>query len=177
MMFSISLTILAMTFGGIMEKTGQLEVIVGQLIKLARNTASLVALTLFTCFASNATMPEQYISLVVPGRMYAAAYRKRGLHPKMLSNALEASGTVTSALVPWNTCGVFMSGVLGISTLSYAPWAFFNYLMPLGVVIMTALGAITVRISDDPDTIIAVNDGKEGAEVLPNGAVVTAAQG
>jgi NhaC family Na+:H+ antiporter len=173
MMFSISLTILAMTFGGIMEKTGQLEVIVNQLIKLAKGVTSLVALTLFTCFASNATMPEQYISLVVPGRMYAAAYRRRGLHPKMLSNALEGSGTVTSALIPWNTCGVFMSGVLGISTLQYAPWAFFNYLMPLGVLVMTALGMLTVKISDDPDTVIMTGDGKDDADVLPNGAVVT----
>jgi NhaC family Na+:H+ antiporter len=173
MMYSISLTILAMTFGGIMEKTGQLEVIVNHLIKLAKNVTSLVALTLFTCVGSNATMPEQYISLVVPGRMYAAAYRKWGLHPKMLSNALESSGTVTSALIPWNTCGVFMSGVLGISTLSYAPWAFFNYLMPIGALLMTAFGLLTVKISDDPDTVIAVDDGNENAEVLPNGAVVT----
>jgi NhaC family Na+:H+ antiporter len=172
MMYSISLTILAMTFGGIMEKTGQLQVIVNQLIKLARGVTSLVALTLFTCFASNATMPEQYISLVVPGRMYASAYRKRGLHPKMLSNALEGSGTVTSALIPWNTCGVFMTGVLGISTLQYAPWAFFNYLMPLGVFVMTAIGLLTVKISDDPDTIIATGDDKDDVEALPNGAVV-----
>ncbi|WP_010255795.1 Na+/H+ antiporter NhaC [Treponema primitia] len=158
MMYSISLTILAMTFGGIMEKTGQLEVIVQQLIKFARGTTSLVGLTLLTCFGSNATMPEQYISLVVPGRMYNATYRKRGLHPKMLSNALEASGTVTSALIPWNTCGVFLTGVLGVSTLQYAPWAFFNYLMPIAVLIMTAFGLLTVKISDDPGTVIAVDD-------------------
>ena len=155
MMYSISLTILAMTFGGIMEKTGQLEVIVNQLIKLARGTASLVGLTLLTCFASNATMPEQYISLVVPGRMYNATYRKRGLHPKMLSNCLEASGTVTSALVPWNTCGVYLTGILGVSTLQYAPWAFFNYLMPITVFVMTLFGLLTVKIEDDPGTVIS----------------------
>ena len=158
MMYSISLTILAMMFGGIMEKTGQLEVIVNQLIKLAKGTTSLVTLTLLTCFGSNACMPEQYISIVVPGRMYSASYRKRGLHPKMLSNALEASGTVTSALIPWNTCGVYMSGVLGISPLQYAPWAFFNYLMPLAVIIMTAVGLLTVKISDDPSTVIAAEE-------------------
>jgi NhaC family Na+:H+ antiporter len=158
MMYSISLTILAMMFGGIMEKTGQLEVIVNQLIKLAKGTTSLVTLTLLTCFGSNACMPEQYISLVVPGRMYNASYRKRGLHPKMLSNALEASGTVTSALIPWNTCGVYMSGVLGITTLQYMPWAFFNYLMPLTVIVMTAMGLLTVKISDDPDTVIATEE-------------------
>jgi NhaC family Na+:H+ antiporter len=155
MMFSISLTILAMTFGGIMEKTGQLEVLVDRLIKVAKGTTSLVGLTLATCIASNATMPEQYISVVVPGRMYASTYRKRGLHPKMLSNALEGAGTVTSALIPWNTCGVFMTTTLGISTFAYAPWAFFNYLMPFMVLIMTALGFLTVKISDDPGTVIA----------------------
>jgi NhaC family Na+:H+ antiporter len=154
MMYSISLTILAMTFGGIMEKTGQLEVIVQRLIRLAKGTASLVGITMVTCMASNATMPEQYISIVVPGRMYNATYRKRGLHPKMLSNALEGSGTVTSVLVPWNTCGVYMAGVLGVSTLQYAPWAFFNYLMPITVFVMTLLGLLTVRIEDDPGTVI-----------------------
>lgn len=158
MMYSISLTILAMMFGGIMESTGQLEVIVNQLIKLAKGVTSLVTLTILTCLGSNACMPEQYISIVVPGRMYNASYRKRGLHPKMLSNALESSGTVTSALVPWNTCGVYMSGVLGISVMQYAPWAFFNYLMPLAVIIMTTAGLLTVKISDDPDTVIAVEE-------------------
>jgi NhaC family Na+:H+ antiporter len=158
MMYSISLTILAMMFGGIMESTSQLEVIVNQLIKAAKGVTSLVTLTLFTCVASNACMPEQYISLVVPGRMYNASYRKRGLHPKMLSNALESAGTVTSALVPWNTCGVYMYGVLGISVMQYAPWAFFNYLMPLAVIIMTAAGLLTVKISDDPTTVIEVEE-------------------
>jgi NhaC family Na+:H+ antiporter len=163
MMYSISLTILAMMFGGIMESTGQLEVIVERLIRLAKGVTSLVTLTILTCFGSNACMPEQYISLVVPGRMYNASYRKRGLHPKMLSNALESSGTVTSALIPWNTCGVYMTGVLGVSTVRYIPWAFFNYLMPLTVIIMTALGMLTVKISDDPSTVIAVDDLAEEA--------------
>ncbi|MDR3333482.1 MAG: Na+/H+ antiporter NhaC [Treponema sp.] len=158
MMFSISLTILAMTFGGIMEKTGQLEVLVGQLIKLAKGTTSLVGLTLGTCILSNITMPEQYISIVVPGRMYAQSYRKRGLHPKMLSNALEGSGTVSGALIPWNTCGVFMATTLGVSTLAYAPWAFFNYIMPVTVLVMTMLGLLTVKIRDEPGTVIAVKE-------------------
>ena len=154
MMYSISLTILAMTFGGIMERTGQLEVIVEKLITLAKGATSLVGLTMLTCVASNATMPEQYISIVVPGRMYNASYRKRGFHPKMLSNALEGSGTVTSALIPWNTCGVYMAGVLGVGTLQYAPWAFFNYIMPVTVLIMTMLGFLTVKIEDEPGTVI-----------------------
>ena len=96
---------------------------------------------------SNVVMPEQYISIVVTGRMYAEEYEKQGLHPKTLSNALESAGTVTSALVPWNTCGVFMATTLGISTVQYAPWAIFNWLMPIVVIIMAFMG-ITVAGTD-----------------------------
>lgn len=154
MMYSISLTIFAMMFGGIMELTGQLKVIVNTLLKLVRKDKQLVPLTIATCVLSNATMPEQYISLVVPGRMYAPAFRERGMHPKMLSNALESSGTLSGALIPWNTCGAFMTTVLGVSTLQYAPYAVFNYLMPVVVIALTSLGFLFVKASDDPTTII-----------------------
>ena len=147
MMYSISLTIIAMMFGGIMETTQQLEAIVEKLMRFAKTPGSLVTLTQLTCFASNATMPEQYISLVVPGRMYAQAYRKMGLHPKSLSNALESTGTVTSALIPWNTCGVFILSVLGVGTAQYLPYAMFNYLMPITVSVMAFMG-LTVADMD-----------------------------
>lgn len=147
MMFSISLTIIAMMFGGIMEKTGQLDVIVGHLIKRIKSATGLITTTILTCIFSNATMPEQYISIVVPGRMYAPAYRERGLHPKTLSNALESSGTLTSALIPWNTCGAFMKGILGVSALQYGKWAFFNYLTPI-IVILLSFTSITVAKLD-----------------------------
>ena len=140
MMFSISMTIIAMMFGGIMEDTHQLEVIVDQVKKLAKSPADLVALTEVTCVASNATMPEQYISIVVPGRMYADEYRKKGLHPATLSNALESAGTVTSALIPWNTCGVFILGTLNIGVAQYAPFAIFNWLMPVVTIVMAFMG-------------------------------------
>lgn len=171
MMYSVSLTILAMMFGGIMEKTGQLEVIVEKVMKFAKGVTSLVGITMATCIVSNATMPEQYISVVVPGRMYAPAYKKRDLHPKMLSNALESSGTVSGALIPWNTCGVYMTTVLGVSTIQYLPFAFFNYLMPICVLVMTAMGLLTVKREDDPDTIVDADDGKEVMET-PAEAVV-----
>ena len=106
-----------MMFGGIMEATHQLEVLVDKLLKLVKNGPALVILTELTCLLSNATMPEQYISIVVPGRMYAETYKKAGLHPKTLSNALEGAGTVTSALIPWNTCGVFIMTTLGLSLI------------------------------------------------------------
>ncbi|MCI5884847.1 MAG: Na+/H+ antiporter NhaC [Clostridiales bacterium] len=147
MLSSVSLTLIAMMFGGIMEKTGQLEVVVNRIIALAKSPAALVGTTELTCVLSNATMPEQYISIVVPGRMYAEAYREQGLHPKTLSNALESSGTVTSALIPWNTCGVFIFATLGISTVSYLPFAFFNWLMPV-ITFALACAGLTVAGAD-----------------------------
>ena len=101
---SILMTIIAMMFGGIMEFTHQLEVIVGKLTKIIKSGPALIIATELTCVASNITMPEQYISILIPGRMYAEAYRKAGIHPMSLSNALESAGTVTSPLIPWNTC-------------------------------------------------------------------------
>lgn len=140
MTFSISMTIIAMMFGGIMEETHQLEVIVNKLKKIVKTPAGLVTLTEATSVISNATMPEQYISIVVPGRMYSEEYQKMELSPTTLSNALESSGTVTSALIPWNTCGVFITSTLGISAMQYAPWAVFNWLMPIACIIMAFLG-------------------------------------
>lgn len=131
MMNSVAMTIIAMMFGGIMEGTHQLEVIVNQLKKLAKGPAALVTLTEVTCVLSNMTMPEQYISIVVPGRMYAEEYRKMGLHPSVLSSALEGAGTVTSALVPWNTCGVYIRDTLSITVPEYGMFAMFNWLMPV----------------------------------------------
>ncbi len=140
MMFSISMTIIAMMFGGIMEETRQLEVIVDRLKALASTPAKLVVLTEATCVASNALMPEQYISIVVPGRMYAEEYKKMGISATSLSNALESAGTVTSALIPWNTCGVFILSTLGLGVAEYGPWAIFNWLMPIVVAVMAFMG-------------------------------------
>ena len=137
MMFSVSMTIIAMMFGGIMEYTHQLEVVVNQLKKLAKGPAGLVALTEVTCVISNATMPEQYISIVVPGRMYAEEYRKMGLHPTVLS----------SALIPWNTCGVFISDTLDIEVVKYGPWALFNWMMPIINLVFAAVG-LTLKDMD-----------------------------
>lgn len=143
MMFSVSMTIIAMMFGGIMVSTRALEIIVNVLKTFANSPAKLVTLTEITCLISNATMPEQYISVVVPGQMYAEEYKKMGLHPTCCSNALEGAGTVTSALIPWNTCGVFIMSTLGIGVAEYLPFAIFNWLMPIMVVVMAFLG-ITV---------------------------------
>ncbi len=143
MLFSISLTILAMMFGGIMEGTGMMSVIVEKIKKLAKSPAGLVTVTEATCLFSNATMPEQYISIIIPGRMYAEEYDKMDLHPACLSNALESSGTVTSALVPWNTCGAYINSTLGLTAWGaggYGVFAMFNWLMPLVNIAMAYLG-------------------------------------
>ncbi len=140
MMFSISLTIIAMMFGGIVEETGQLEVIVNKIMGAFRSAAGLVFATELTCIFSNMTMPEQYISIVIPGRMYAKTYQEKGIHPKTLSNALEGAGTVSSALIPWNTCGVFLTAALGVATAQYWKWCVFNLSMPLVVLAMAFMG-------------------------------------
>lgn len=140
MMFSVSMTIIAMMFGGIMEGTHQLEVIVDKLKTLVKKPVGLVGLTEVTCIVSNGVMPEQYISIVVPGRMYAEEYEKMGLSATTLSNALESSGTITSALIPWNTCGVFIFSTLGIGVSQYGIWAVFNWLMPIACLIMAFMG-------------------------------------
>ena len=165
MMYSISLTIIAMMFGGIMEKTGQLEVIVNALLKRVKTAPGLIALTEATCILSNITMPEQYISIVVPGRMYANAYKERGLHPKTLSNALESGGTLSGALIPWNTCGAFMTTVLGVSTAQYFKYAYLNYLTPIIVILLSFTG-LTVAYLDDEDP--RNKRGKRGKETEKN---------
>lgn len=130
MMFSVSMIICAMMFGGIMESTGLMEALMAPLIRRLHRGASLVTATVLSCFLVNMILPEQYISIAIPGRMYAKEYDKFGLERKELARALGAGGAATSALIPWNTCGVFMLGVLGVSALEYAPWAVFNILAP-----------------------------------------------
>ena len=146
---SILMTVIAMMFGGIMEDSGQLAVVINALTKHIKSDAMLVGATEVTCVLSNVVMPEQYISILVPGRMYAPAYREAGLHPKCLSNALESAGTVTSCLVPWNTCGMFIAATLGVSCAQYAPWAVFNYLMPIVTFAMAFMGITVTKMTPE----------------------------
>lgn len=141
MMSSISLTIIAMMFGGIAEETGILEAIVKKFLHRVQSVVGLVISTILTCVFTNASMPEQYISIVVPGRMFKNEYKERNLDPTLLSSTLESGGTVTSAMIPWNTCGTYMSTVLGVSTVHYLPFLFFNLLMPIVQVIVVAIEA------------------------------------
>lgn len=139
MLNTIWLIIAAMTFGGVMEASGFLQKITHVLISRVRSIGGLVTATGGTCLLTNVSASDQYLAVVVPGRMFTSAYRDRGLAPQNLSRTLEDCGTVTSVLVPWNTCGAFHAGVLGVATLSYAPWALFCLISPL----MTLLFAWT----------------------------------
>jgi len=131
MMWTVSLILCAMTFGGVMERTGMLQSIADQMLKLAKNTGSLVVATIVTAIAMNLIAGDQYLSIVIPGRMFKSAYDKRGLAPKNLSRVLEDSGTLTSAMIPWNTCGAYMITTLGIAPWTYIPYTFLNVLNPL----------------------------------------------
>lgn len=147
MFFTISMTIVAMTFGGILEFSGMLNAIISKILLVAKSTGSLIAATIVSCFATNATCSEQYISIVVPSRMYLRAYIDKNLHPKNLSRCLEDSGTLTSVFVPWNTCGVFIVGTLGVSVAEYAPYAILNFIVPVISIIYGYTGFKIVKMT------------------------------
>ena len=128
---TIWLIMTAMMFGGAMEASRMLQRIADGILSFVRGTASLIAATIVTCISTNIIASDQYISIVLPGRIFQAEYRKRRLHPKNLSRTIEDSGTLTSPLIPWNTCGAFMSQALGVATLTYLPFCFFNLISPL----------------------------------------------
>jgi NhaC family Na+:H+ antiporter len=128
---TIGIILCAMCFGGVMEQSGMLERIAEAILGLAKSRGGLVTATLATCLGINLVAADQYLSIVVPGRMYRGAYDKAGLHPKNLSRCLEDGGTVTSPLIPWNSCGAYMFATLGVFPLAYLPFAFLNLLNPV----------------------------------------------
>jgi Na+:H+ antiporter, NhaC family len=149
MLNTVWLIICAMIFGGIMEAAGLLRRITSSVIKLAHDQGSLVASTAGTCIFFNITASDQYLSIVVPGRMFADTYRDRGLSPQNLSRTLEDSGTVTSVLVPWNTCGATQSTVLGVPTLTFLPYCFFNLISPFMTVLFAYLNIKISKLKND----------------------------
>ena len=130
MLMTVWLIMTAMMFGAVMEVTGMLQAIAQRILQAVRGTGSLIAATLATSFGLNVLASDQYIAIVLPGRMFRSEYERRQLDPKNLSRTLEDSGTLTSVLVPWNTCGAYMATTLGVSTLTYAPFVFFNLINP-----------------------------------------------
>ena len=140
MMGTVWLVLSAMAFGGAMEACGFLTIITNAIVGLAKNTASLITSTLIACGVLNVTASDQYLAIVVPGRMFKDVYKKRGLAPENLSRTLEDSGTVTSVLIPWNTCGAYQSSVLGVATGDYFMYAFFNLISPIMTLIYAWFG-------------------------------------
>lgn len=138
MLGTIWLILCAMVFGGIMDAIGALTTISKALLKLFHTTFGLFASTVASCLVINLTASDQYLAIVVPGKMYAKAFKDKGLAPENLSRTLEDSGTVTSALVPWNTCGAYQSSVLGVDTFHYAGYAIFNWLSPFMTLLFAA---------------------------------------
>ncbi|MDM9632143.1 Na+/H+ antiporter NhaC [Robiginitalea aurantiaca] len=140
MLGTIWLIVCAMVFGGVMDGIGALSRITKALLSMAKSTFSLFASTVGSCLALNITASDQYLAIVVPGKMFAKAYEDRGLAPENLSRTLEDSGTVTSVLIPWNTCGAYHSGVLGVPVADYFFFAIFNWLSPMMTLFFAALG-------------------------------------
>jgi len=149
MLGTVWLIICAMVFGGVMEAIGALHRISSALLKAADSVFGLFASTVASCVAVNLTASDQYLAIVVPGKMFAEPFRDKKLAPENLSRTLEDSGTVTSALVPWNTCGAYHSGVLGVGTLTYLPYAFFNIISPFMTLLFAAF-RIKIRALKKP---------------------------
>ena len=147
MLGTIWLIICAMVFGGVMDAIGALKSISNALLKWATSTFQLFASTVASCLAINLTASDQYLSIVIPGKMFAKAYKDRNLAPENLSRTLEDSGTVTSVLIPWNTCGAYQSGVLGVSVGEYFIYAVFNWISPIMTLIYAAFSIKIKMIS------------------------------
>ena len=152
MLDTVWLILSAMVFGGVMESAGLLKKITQPIAKYAKNTGGLVASTVGTCIFFNTTASDQYIAIVVPGRMYRKTYEERGLKPEVLSRTLEDSGTVTSVLIPWNTGGATQSRVLGVPTIEYAPYAFFNLISPFMTILFAYLNIKIRRLDKKAET-------------------------
>jgi len=150
MMYTISLVICAMMYGGIMEKTNQLRVVVSVILKKAESTGSLITATILTAIGCNMILCDQYMSIVMTGKMYAQSYKDKGLHPKNLSRAIEDSATVTANLVPWNSGGAYQTATLGVPTILYLPFNFFCWITPI-VSMLFGWFNITIDKIDESD--------------------------
>ena len=147
MLDTIWLVICAMVFGGIMEAIGALKRISNFLLNLGKTTFSLFASTVGSCLTINLSASDQYLSIVIPGKMFSKAYEDKDLAPENLSRTLEDSGTVTSVLIPWNTCGAYQSGILGVDVLEYFIYAIFNWLSPFTTLFVAAVNFKIKRLN------------------------------
>ncbi len=146
MLVTIWLILAALAFGAVMEHGGMLLRLIRSSLQAAKSTGSLVAAVAASCIGMNVVAADQYIAVVLPGKMFKAEFQKRNLDARNLSRVLEDSGTMTSALVPWNTCGAYMAATLGVATVAYLPFAFFNLLSPFVTVLYGYTGFKILRL-------------------------------
>jgi NhaC family Na+:H+ antiporter len=159
MLNTIWLVITALAFGGVVEKAGVLERLMAPVIAAVKSAGAMVASLVAAVFATNVVTADQYIAIVLPGRMFKGAFERTGLAPVVLSRTIAASGTPTSALVPWNSCGAYMAATLGVATFSYLPYAIFNFASPLLAIAVAYLG---VRMLRGPGGTPAAGDAGAG---------------
>ena len=154
MLNTVWLIISALGLGGVLERTGILNYMLQLALKGVKSTGSLITTTVLTCIGTNILAADQFIAVALPGRMYKDEYERRGLSPLNLSRTLEDSATLTSALIPWNTCGAYMSATLGIATISYAPFAFFNLFCPVIAIIYGFANVALKPVEADTDNAL-----------------------
>ncbi len=149
MLTTIFLVFTALSFGAVMEYGGMLARLIESILGAAKSTGSMIAAVLVTSVGVNIVAADQYLAIVLPGRMYRAEFARRGLHPKNLSRAIEDAGTITSPLIPWNTCGAYMAATLGVPTLAYLPYCFFNLVNPF-ISMIYGFRGFTIAKLDEP---------------------------
>lgn len=150
MLVTIWLILTAMAYGAVLEHSGMLMRLIQSALKAAKTTGSLFMTVVLSCIGINIVTADQYIAIVLPGKMFKAEFQRRGLKPKNLSRVIEDSGTLTSPLVPWNTCGAYMAATLGVATLAYLPFVFFNLINPF-ISIIYGFTGFTIERMDDVD--------------------------
>ena len=158
MMWTLSLILCSLSFGGVMERSGMLQTIASNILKLAKGTGSLIAATIGTTIFMNMATGEQYLSVLITGRMYKDEYAKRGLAPENLSRTLEDGGTITSPLVPWSTCAVAMSTYLGVSTIAYLPFCLLNLVNPIVAIIFGFTGFTIKKLEQPKETLAEIEN-------------------
>lgn len=149
MLWTVSIVLCSMSFAGVLEATGMLGQLVDAILKVAKTNGLLIMTTVLTCLFINLLCADQYLAIILPGRMYKTAFEDRKLKAKNLSRCLEDSGTLTSPLIPWNVCGATMTGFLGVKTVQYAPYAFVNYICPIVSIIYGFTGFTIEKMSDE----------------------------
>ena len=163
MMWTVSLGFLGLSYGGILEKSRIMETLLDSMKGLTKNAGNLITTHVFSTIIVNMLSASQYVSIIIPGRMYLPAYRKLGIKTEVASRTCEDAGTVTSPLVPWGLCGVFFTGVLGVNTLEYLPYAFLSILVPIIAIIYAYTGKF-VWYEDDNTTNLDTGDASSGAK-------------